>query len=144
MNLTITDENLKFFELLYTVCCVLINGSFTHIMTFTAIIVSVIAIVLAYFIGSIPTSYLVGRYIKGVDIRTIGSRNAGTMNTIYQIGFFWGMLVLFVDIAKGSLAVYVSVLLGTPLWVNLLAGVFAVLGHTFPVFLKANSGKWSL
>jgi glycerol-3-phosphate acyltransferase PlsY len=105
------------------------------------VIFSVIAIILAYFVGSIPTSYLVGRFKKGVDIRTVGSRNAGTMNVIYQVGFFWGMLVLFVDIAKGALAVYISVVLGTSTIVHLLAGLVAVLGHTFPFFLKFRGGK---
>jgi glycerol-3-phosphate acyltransferase PlsY len=110
-------------------------------MTLITVIISIVALILAYLIGSIPASYLVGRYRKGVDIRTIGSRNAGTMNVIYQVGFFWGLLVLFIDIAKGSLAVFVSVLLGTPLIVHLLAGIFVVLGHNFPFFLKFKGGK---
>jgi glycerol-3-phosphate acyltransferase PlsY len=110
-------------------------------MTLITIILSIVALILAYLIGSIPASFLVARYKKGVDIRTVGSRNAGTMNVIYQIGFFWGLLVLFIDIAKGALAVFVSVLLGTPFVVHLFAGLFSVLGHNFPFFLKFKGGK---
>jgi glycerol-3-phosphate acyltransferase PlsY len=110
-------------------------------MSLSTIAVSVLAVVIAFLIGSIPTAYIVGRLRKGVDIRTVGSRNAGTMNVVYQVGFFWGLLVLFVDIVKGVLAVFVAVQLHPSPVVHLIAGLFAVLGHAFPPYLKFRGGK---
>ena len=103
-----------------------------------AIILSLFA---AYFLGSIPSAYIMGRLRKGVDIRQVGSRNMGAMNSIYTVGFGWGLLVLLADVAKGSLAVFIARSLGTPLIVEMLAGVVAVLGHNFPVWLKFKGGK---
>jgi glycerol-3-phosphate acyltransferase PlsY len=101
----------------------------------------IIALLAGYLIGSFPTAYLVGRVRKGVDIREIGSRNLGAMNVFYNIGFWDGMFVLLTDIGKGAAAVALAEWLGTPLIVQMAAGVAAVLGHSFPVFLKFRGGK---
>ncbi len=65
----------------------------------------------------------------------------GAMNTFYSVGFWWGMLVLFLDIGKGALAVAVAWQLTHLDYLQLAAGVVAVLGHNFPVFLKFKGGK---
>jgi acyl phosphate:glycerol-3-phosphate acyltransferase len=105
------------------------------------IVLTIIGIVLAYLIGSFPSAYLVGRFRRGLDIRKIGSRNMGAMNTFYSVGFWWGMLVLFLDIGKGALAVAVTWWLsGSSNW-QLAGGVAAVIGHNFPIFLKFKGGK---
>lgn len=101
----------------------------------------VLGLLIAYLIGTIPTSYLVGRFRRGVDIRSVGSRNMGAMNTFYSVGFWWGMLVLTVDICKGVLAVLVARWLGLPLLAELAAGALAVVGHAFPVFMNFRGGK---
>jgi acyl phosphate:glycerol-3-phosphate acyltransferase len=105
------------------------------------IVLAIIGIFLAYLIGSFPSAYLVGRFRKGLDIRKIGSRNMGAMNTFYSVGFWWGMLVLFLDISKGALAVAVTWRLTGSSNIQLAGGVAAVLGHSFPVFLKFKGGK---
>ena len=115
-------------------------------MTGVLIAVSLLA---AYIIGSFPSAYIVGRLRKGVDIRTVGSRNMGAMNTFYRVGFWYGMLVLMLDIGKGAAAVALAgylVKFGNPtdfvlLLIKLLAGAVVVLGHAFPVFLKFKGGK---
>jgi glycerol-3-phosphate acyltransferase PlsY len=99
------------------------------------------ALLIAYLIGSFPTAYLVARLRKGVDIRDVGSRNLGAMNVFYKVGFFWGLLVLVVDIGKGALGVAIAHFLGQGLIVEMLAGVAVVLGHDFPVFLKFHGGR---
>ena len=107
------------------------------------------SLVATYVIGSFPSAYLIARFRKGVDIRTIGSRNMGAMNTFYRVGFWYGMLVLALDIGKGSAAVALATYLmrlSSPdnfvlLLVQLLAGGSVVLGHAFPVFLKFKGGK---
>jgi acyl phosphate:glycerol-3-phosphate acyltransferase len=101
----------------------------------------VIALVAGYLIGSFPSAYLVARLRKGVDIRKVGSRNSGAMNVFYKVGFIEGLLVLGLDISKGAAAVAIADHLGVGLVVTLLAGVAAVLGHMFPIFLKFHGGK---
>jgi len=100
-----------------------------------------LALVLAYLIGSIPTAYAMGRLRKGVDIRQVGSRNMGAMNVFYSIGVAEGLIVLAVDIGKGVTAVALARLMPVPEVVQLLAGLAAVVGHNFPVFLNFRGGR---
>ncbi len=100
-----------------------------------------LALILAYLLGSIPAAYLAGRLIKGIDIRQVGTRNMGAMNVFYQIGFLAGLIVLVVDIGKGAAAIALAFWLGTPDIIVLLAGIAAVLGHSFPVWLRFRGGK---
>ena len=102
---------------------------------------AIAGIILAYLIGSFPSAYLTGRFRRGVDIRQIGSHNMGAMNTFYSVGFWWGMLVLLLDIGKGAAAVAVVWQLTHSEYLQLAGGVAAVLGHNFPVFLKFKGGK---
>jgi glycerol-3-phosphate acyltransferase PlsY len=109
----------------------------------------VIAILTAYLLGSLPSAYIMGRLRRGMDIRTVGSHNMGAMNSIYNIGFIYGVIVLLCDIGKGMAAVALAHWLGrtldvTPDWwlyVEMAAGVIAVLGHNYPVWLKFKGGK---
>jgi glycerol-3-phosphate acyltransferase PlsY len=105
------------------------------------IYISVVAIICGYFLGAIPTAYLMGRLRKGIDIREVGTRNMGAMNVIYNVGIAEGITVLVIDAAKGAVAVYLAKLLGAPFEVQLAAGAVAVLGHSFPVFLKFRGGR---
>ncbi|MEL7561697.1 glycerol-3-phosphate acyltransferase [Dehalogenimonas sp. 4OHTPN] len=101
----------------------------------------VTALITAYLVGSIPLAYLMGRWLKGIDIRQVGTKNMGTMNTFYEVGFWPGMLVLTVDISKGAAAVAVARLLETPQIIEFLAGIVAVMGHVLPVWLRFKGGK---
>ncbi|MFC2032365.1 glycerol-3-phosphate acyltransferase [Chloroflexota bacterium] len=105
------------------------------------IYMAVIAIICAYLIGSFPTAYIAGRLRKGVDIREVGSRNVGAMNVFYKVGVAEGITVLAIDIAKGAAVVLLARSLGTPLAIQLAAGVLVIIGHSFPVFLKFRGGK---
>lgn len=105
------------------------------------IVVIIIALISAYVIGSFPSGYIMGRLRKGIDIREVGSRSMGAMNVFYKVGFVEGLLVLAVDIGKGAAAVALAHWLGVPLVAQLLAGVAAVLGHAFTVFLKFRGGR---
>lgn len=105
------------------------------------IALAIIGLVLAYFIGAFPSAYIIGKLRKGIDIRTVGSHNMGAMNTFYSVGFWWGMLALFMDISKGVLAVAVTWQLTHSDYWQLAAGIVAVLGHNFPIYLKFKGGK---
>ncbi len=98
-------------------------------------------IILSYLIGSISFSYLVTKSAKGIDIRDYGTKNAGTSNVFLVVGPFAGILTLIGDIGKGALAVFLAQWLAMPEYIILLAGISAIIGHCFPVFLKFEGGK---
>ncbi len=102
---------------------------------------AVIAVVIGYLLGAIPFAYLAGRLVKGVDIRQTGGGNVGALNTIREVGKIPGLVVLVADIGKGSLAVLVAGWLGLPLPWIFAAGLAAVIGHNWPVFLNFRGGK---
>ena len=104
--------------------------------------------IIAYVIGSIPSSVWIGKSYFGKDVRDYGSSNAGATNTFRVLGTQAGIVVLLLDILKGvtaaSLILYIpSVSHGTDQYVNLqlLFGILAVVGHIFPVFENFNGGK---
>lgn len=108
----------------------------------------IVAILLAYLAGSIPSAVWVGKIFYGIDVRTQGSGNAGATNTIRVLGLKAGIPVLLFDVFKGWLAVYLATRLApvdfTYTGIILLkigAAVAAVLGHVFPVFASFNGGK---
>jgi len=105
------------------------------------VLISIMAILFAYLIGSLPSAFIIGKTRRGVDIRKVGSHNMGAMNTFYSVGFWWGFLVLSMDIAKGMLGVGMAMWLGCPWYIPLLAGLMVLVGHNFPVFLKFKGGK---
>jgi acyl phosphate:glycerol-3-phosphate acyltransferase len=104
-------------------------------------------IVLGYLLGNFQTSYILGKLIKKVDIRTLGRGNAGASNAVESLGWKFGVIVAFFDAFKGLLAIllvrhFFNVTLdaqGAPLLY--LAGYSAVLGHIFPFFMRFKGGK---
>ena len=100
-----------------------------------------VALACAYLLGSFPTAYVVGRLRKGIDIRTVGTRNMGAMNVVYTLGMPYGILVLLVDVAKGVGAIMLARWLEVPFTFELVAGGIAVIGHIFPVFLGFRGGR---
>jgi glycerol-3-phosphate acyltransferase PlsY len=95
----------------------------------------------AYLLGSIPSAYVVVRVVKGVDIREVGTRNVGTLNTYYQVGRAGAALVLLADAGKGAVAALLPGWLGAPQWSVYLAAPLVVAGHNWPVFLGFRGGK---
>ncbi|MCK4369150.1 MAG: glycerol-3-phosphate acyltransferase [Dehalococcoidales bacterium] len=98
-------------------------------------------VILGYFLGSIPTAYIVGRLLKGVDIRQIGDGNMGAANTFHQLGAKAGVAVGIIDAAKGALAVLIAQAAGLSLFAVLLTGAAVVVGHNWPVFLGFRGGR---
>lgn len=95
----------------------------------------------AYLAGSIPTAYIVVHRLRNLDIRSLGSRNVGALNTFHQVGIWGAIPVLAVDAAKGVLAVLVPQWLGAPEWAVYFTTISVVAGHNWPVFLKFKGGK---
>jgi len=105
------------------------------------ILIIAVALICAYLIGSFPSAYIMARLRKGIDIRAVGSKNVGAMNVFYKVGFAEGILVLAMDIGKGAVAIALARWLGVPVIAELFAGVAAVIGHSFPVWLKFRGGR---
>lgn len=99
-----------------------------------------LGIVLSYFIGSVSTAYIIVKLMKGIDIRTVGSKNAGATNVQRVLGTWPALLVFALDMLKGILAVFIGRLTGGPtaaLW----CGIAAVVGHNWPLFFGLRGGK---
>lgn len=100
----------------------------------------IIFAIIAYLIGSIPFGLIVGKAGYNIDIREHGSGNLGGTNTFRVLGVKAGLIVTAADILKGTLASLLPVFLATD--VNMLIiGIFAVIGHMYPVFAKFRGGK---
>ncbi|KAA0564573.1 glycerol-3-phosphate 1-O-acyltransferase PlsY [Bacillus sp. CH30_1T] len=97
-------------------------------------------LVLAYLLGSIPSGLLIGKTFYGKDIREHGSGNLGGTNTFRTLGVKAGMIVTIMDILKGTVATLLPLVFESDVHM-LLAGVFAVIGHMYPVFAKFRGGK---
>lgn len=120
-------------------------------MNSTAIIALILTAIISYFIGNINFAVILSRIGKK-DVRSIGSGNPGTMNMLRNFGAKAGALTLVLDMLKGALPVFCAMMIfnnpelngGIPLLVIIAkytAGLFAVLGHIYPVFLKFKGGK---
>lgn len=97
----------------------------------------------SYFAGAIPTGYLIVKALKGTDIRETGSGNIGATNVKRVLGMKWFIVVLALDALKGFIPVTVSfALFGEKLpFVPVAAGIAAILGHVYTVFLDFKGGK---
>jgi len=106
------------------------------------IVNEIIAIVIGYLLGSIPSAYIVARLATGRDIRQMGGGNVGGLNIYREVGAKAGLVVGIVDIGKGVAAVAIAYwLLDVPQLFVVLAGLAAVVGHMWMVFLKFSGGK---
>jgi glycerol-3-phosphate acyltransferase PlsY len=106
----------------------------------------IIAIVIAYLVGSFPTGYVITRLFIGKDIRQLGSGNVGANNVFGQVGPAAGITVGFIDISKGAAAVTIAhTIMDMPLFEPglylVLAGLAAVVGHIWPIYLRFVGGN---
>jgi len=102
----------------------------------------------AYLIGAFPTSYIMGKLVKGIDVREAGSKNAGATNVLRTVGKIPALITLIVDIAKGFLVVTVVAdyfySLDVPFiyeFYKPFLGFVAICGHIWPVWLRFRGGK---
>lgn len=117
-------------------------------------------LIAAYFFGSIPTGYAIGRWFYGVDLRSEGSGSTGATNVLRTMGKIPALLVLLIDILKGTLAIAlvfwiyslqwtqhllsplpVQTLDQMPYWMATLAGLIVVVGHTKSIWIGFQGGK---
>mgnify|MGYP000922691917 CR=1 FL=1 len=109
-----------------------------------------ILIVIAYILGSIPNALWIGKVFRGIDIREHGSKNTGSTNAARVLGAKLGILTLILDISKGTIPVTLSFFMKADLLENMtgissldpiMVGIFAIIGHSFSLFMKFKGGK---
>ncbi len=99
------------------------------------------AMLVGYALGSIPVAWLVVKAMTGLDLRQVGSGNVGAANALRSTRWLAGILVALLDVAKGSAAVGLVTLLDGGSGSRVVAGLGAILGHVFPVWLRFRGGK---
>lgn len=97
-------------------------------------------IVASYLIGSISPSYILGKLLKGIDIRKKGTRNAGTLNALKVLGVGHGILTALIDISKGAVVVLGAILIGLPEIFVYVSGIMATIGHRYPFYMQFRGG----
>lgn len=108
-----------------------------------------IVCLLSYLIGAIPFAYILVKLFKGIDLRNVGSGNVGTTNATRVLGWKKGVLVFILDILKGALPVFITTIIfddkvlftGSPNLAPILAGMAAICGHIWTLFLRFKGGK---
>lgn len=102
--------------------------------------INILIVLIAYFLGNISGSLIFGKILYGIDIRNMGSGNAGATNATRSVGKKFGAIVLLVDLLKAVIAVCIGILLNGKDG-GLLAGLFTVIGHDFPIIYGFKGGK---
>ena len=96
----------------------------------------------AYLVGGVPFGFLIGK-LRGVDVRTVGSKNIGATNVYRTVGHKWGFLAFFCDFLKGFLPAFFALRFASSVNANIpvCVGLACVIGHTLTVFMKFRGGK---
>ena len=101
----------------------------------------ILIIFISYFLGSIPTGFLFGKFLKNIDLRIIGSGSTGATNVLRNVGKWPAFFVFIIDVGKGLIAVKIAQYYTNQSLFEVLAGIAAISGHIWPVWLKWKGGK---
>ena len=96
---------------------------------------------ISYFLGSIPTGFLFGKFLKNIDLRVIGSGSTGATNVLRNVGKWPAFFVFIIDVFKGFIAVKIAQYYSDQVLIEVLAGISAISGHIWPIWLKGKGGK---
>ena len=108
---------------------------------FPVILTALLLLAIGYLLGAIPSGYLAGHYLKGIDLRDCGSGSTGATNVLRNVGKGPALGVFLIDVGKGGLAVLLAKSVGLNDWIQVLAGLAALAGHIWPVWLGWKGGK---
>jgi len=98
-------------------------------------------ILISYLLGSIPTGFLIGKYLKNIDLRLIGSGSTGATNVLRNVGKWPALFVFIIDVGKGLISVKIAQYYADQSLIEVLAGMSAISGHIWPIWLKGKGGK---
>ena len=104
-------------------------------------ILSLAFIFLTYLIGSISFGFLIGKFVRGIDIREVGSGSTGATNVTRTCGLYWGIIALILDIGKAAIPLFIAIQLEMPIWTHPIIGLSSILGHIWPIFNNFKGGK---
>ena len=104
-------------------------------------ILELFVLLLAYIIGSVPFGVILGKVVKRIDVRELGSGSMGMTNVIRTVGIYTGIAVLILDMLKSILAIYLAIIIVDSNLIVSLSGVLAITGHIWPIFSKFRGGK---
>jgi len=104
-------------------------------------ILSILLIIFGYLLGSIPTAYIAGRVLKGIDLRAHGSGTVSGSMVWEHVGHWVVVPVGLFDVAKGAIPTWLALQLDLGVFIAVLAGFAAVIGHNWPVFLRFIGGR---
>lgn len=109
----------------------------------TTVALYALVAIIGYLIGGIPNGYLIGRLVRNTDVRTQGSGKSGATNVKRLLGWKWFFVVLLLDALKGAISVAIALWIfgGTNHWAEAIAGGAAILGHSWPVYLRFKGGR---
>ena len=105
------------------------------------LILKISILCLCYLLGSFPTGFLIGKYLKNIDLRKMGSGSTGATNVLRNVGKWPALFVFIIDVLKGFIAVKISYFFISESIYEVLAGSLAVSGHIWPIWLKGKGGK---
>jgi glycerol-3-phosphate acyltransferase PlsY len=105
------------------------------------ILTALLLLAIGYLLGAMPNGYLAGRWLKGIDLRECGSGSTGATNVLRNVGKGPALVVFLLDVGKGALAVLLARSFGLNDWLQVLAGLAALAGHIWPVWLGWKGGK---
>ena len=96
---------------------------------------------ISYLLGSFPSGFLYAKKFKGIDLRDVGSGSTGATNVLRNVGKWPALIVFMIDVSKGFIAVKLAYLILSSNIFQVLAGLFAITGHIWPIWLKGRGGK---
>ena len=105
------------------------------------LIIEILILGVGYLLGSIPSGYLAGKWISGIDLRQTGSGSTGATNVLRHVGKWPALIVFLLDVIKGSIPVVVARSFGLNDYWQVVAGLAALIGHIWPVWLGWKGGK---
>ena len=105
------------------------------------ILTTLLLIAIGYLLGAIPSGYLAARWLMGIDLRDCGSGSTGATNVLRNVGKVPALVVFLIDVGKGALAVLLTKAFGLNDWLQVLAGLAALAGHIWPIWLGFKGGK---
>tara|TARA_Y100001968_G_C19426192_1_gene754488 strand:+ start:667 stop:1287 length:621 start_codon:yes stop_codon:yes gene_type:complete len=98
-------------------------------------------ILFSYFLGSFPSGYLAGKWIKNIDLREIGSGSTGATNVLRHVGKIPALFVFAIDLLKGFIPIIIAKWLNLDEMYQVTAGIASLTGHIWPIWLKGRGGK---
>ena len=109
---------------------------------------NILIIFTSYLLGSLPTGFLIGKYLKNIDLRTKGSGSTGATNVLREVGKWPALFVFIIDVGKGFIAVTIAKVLDNQGLIDsneglieVISGISAIIGHIWPIWLRGKGGK---